>query len=59
MSHCDPTDNYPQSLVLSQLPEGYALRACRTVEKLAQRRGASLGELREVLEALGLDGVAQ
>jgi hypothetical protein len=54
MAHSDPTDTYPQSLVLSQFPDEYAPRAMRTAARLAQRHGASAGELRDVLEALGL-----
>jgi hypothetical protein len=52
--HSDPGATYPQSLILSQFPDEYAPRAMRTAAWLAHRSGASSGELRDVLEALGL-----
>ncbi len=54
MSHSDPASAYPRSLILPEFPEEYAPLAMKTAARLAHRSGASAGELRDVLEALGL-----
>lgn len=48
----DPADQYPERTDPSS-PE-FVVLACRTAARLAVAQGASAGDLREVLEALGL-----